>query len=182
MFLSDEIDEGATRRRLDEITSAGLRALGEHGDRAAQIAKEFQAARAKQDAAAKEMDKLVAEAAAKQQERRAREPQPSPWSRREAKPNVMSIGEEFTEEAVTAPMPAQPQAMGMLPVPIPPEPPAAPPSMRPEERVLSLGYAGEEDSARDRQPSAPPPAARPRPVRRPGPEDDDDMSGRSWMR
>ncbi|HEV2780710.1 MAG TPA: hypothetical protein VGX25_15075 [Actinophytocola sp.] len=159
MYLTDEIDEDATRRRLDEITTAGLQALDEHAARSAEIDGQFREALARQQAEARAMDQLVADAQAKQEGDRATAEPPSPWARRDTKPTVMSLGgEEFTEQAATAPV-GLPVPAAALPVPLPPEPPPMPPAVA-EDRthLLSLGYAGEDDSPREQPPPAPPPA------------------------
>jgi hypothetical protein len=185
MYLSDEIDETATRRKLDEITSTAMHRLGEHAERSARIDGRFREGLDRQQAEARAMDKLIVDAHARQAAERAKADPPSPWVKREAKPTVMSIGgEEFTDPAATTPVPKLPPAAATLPVPILPEPPPAPPAGSEDRpRVLSLGYAGEEDASRDRPAPVPPPppAARRDPARRP-PEEDDDLSGRRWMR
>lgn len=186
--LSDEIDEGATRRRLEEIAAAGMHGLDEYAERLDEIDREYREELARQEAEIKAMDELVAEARAKQEAEAAKQDESapaSPWLRRESKPNVMSFGGEELAP-VTEPIPAAgalPPPGAALPVPVPPEPPPMPtPPSGERVNVLSLGYEDEPTAEQaTAQPPAAPAARRPEPRPAP-PVDDDDLSGHSWMR
>jgi hypothetical protein len=182
VYLTDEIDEGATRRRLDEITSAGRRALEEHAERAAAIDAKFRQDQAKIDEAVKAMDQVVAEARAKQEPKDDKEEQPqNQWATRDAKPTVHAFGgEEFTQSAPPPPPPPMPGPPPVAP-PAPPVEVAPDLEPAPRSRLMSLGF--EEDEPQPEPPAAPPPMARPA-ARRPEPadDDDDDLSDVNWMR
>lgn len=179
--LTDEIDEGATRRRLEDITASGMHALEQCAERSAEIDEQGRESIARQEAEIKAMEEARdAAKAANAEAAEEKQPPPSPWGRREAKPTVLSFdGEDFAGEApATAPIPAPgvlPSPAAALPVPLPPEPPTPPTG----ERVptFSLGFEDEGPGRAD----PPTPAAR-RPERPPAPEDDDDLSGHSWMK
>ena len=174
-FLTDEISEHATRRRLDEITTAGLRALDECVERSAQIDEEFREAQAKMAEEAKAMDQLVADAHAKPEADPDKDDQPNQWAKREARPTVLALGgDELTEDAAAS-RPAGPPPVPQAPPPEP-APPTAPVEPEPARKVLSLGF--EED-----EPESPAPApSAPRHARQAPPEDDDDLSNVNWMR
>lgn len=185
VYLTDEIDDGATQRRLDEITTAGMRALDEHAERSAQIDEEFRQAQAKMAEEAKAMDQLVADSHAKQEAaadgKDDQQAAPNVWAKREAKSTVLEFfGEEHTEEPRATAPPTTPGPLpspeAALPVPVPPPMPAMPDSA---SKVMSLGY--EEDEP-EPEPQQRPSAARhsaPRPAHI---EDDDDLSNVNWMR
>ncbi len=183
-YLMDEIDEAATQRQLEEITTSGVRALEECAERSAEIDEEARESIARQEAEYKALEHEREE-----RERAEREPegapagqeQPAasvPWPTRESKPTVLSFGgEEFAEQATaptaptgfTAPQPA-------------PEPPAVPespaPPVPPREHLLSFG--AEEDEEAPQVPPRPAPAPRAQP--RPPADEDDDFSDQSWVR
>lgn len=179
-FLMDAIDAGGTRRKLEDITAGGLRAFDEVQERSAQIDEEFKQAKAKYDAEAAAMDQLVADAKAAQQAK----PEPEDeartgaWQRRDAKPTIHAFGgEEFTEEPRTEPTGIRVPPLEAPPAPAPPAPPAPPAGADPV-RELAFGYDDPEETGA----VAIPPAATRRPAPQPGPGDDDDLSGHSWMR
>jgi len=184
-YLTDEISEGATRRRLDEITTAGMRAFDERVERAAQIDEEFRQAQAKMKDQVKAMDQLVADSHAEREADADKDDQtgPNQWATRESKPTVLSLGgEELVEDTSTAqPMPSVPPAPPAAPPVPPPPPPPPPPEPAPAAKMLSLGF--EEDEPEPPAPAQPMPTGRHAAVRLAAPEeDDDDLSDVNWMR
>jgi hypothetical protein len=105
----------------------------------------------------------------------------NPWQNRPARSTVLEFGSEDEERRPappTQPIPAQQQMPPAAAFDGPPPPPPEPepePGPPPKERVLSFGLEDEESEP------APPrrPASRPRPA---ASDDDEDWSGRSWMR
>jgi hypothetical protein len=172
-YLTDEIDEGATQRRMDEIISGGLHELDERAERAAQIDEEFRQSQAKMEEEARAMDKRVAESHEKQNAAAGKEDEEvtsqAQWQR-EARPTVLSF---YGEDDTPTPPVGQPALPATLPVPMPPPMPEAPSS---GSHLLSLGYEEAEPPAPAAQPHGRH-AARPKP-----PEDDDDLSDVNWMR
>ena len=180
-FLMDAIDAGGTRRKLEDITAGGMRAFEEVQQRSAQIDEEFKAARAKYDAEAAAMDKLVADAKAAREPKAESEDEQAkagPWARRDTKPTIHAFGgEEFVEDPRTEPTGIRVPPLEAPPAPPPPAPPAPPAGVE-AVREMAFGYEDEDTGA------AVPPAAttrRPAPGARPD-ADDDDLSGHSWMR
>lgn len=178
-YLMDEIDEGATQRRMEEILSTGLRGLEECAERSAEIDREAAETAARQEAEIKEMERVRDEQRAAQQA--DSQPAAQPWPSRQPKPSVLSFdGEEFAAHAPTPPTGfAEPAAV--IPPP-PPEPGTEPaPSARPTtDHLLSFGA---DDSDEERPPSASP-VPRPSPSPRPGraAREDDDWSDTNWVR
>jgi hypothetical protein len=177
-FLMDAIDAGGTRRRLEDVTASGMREFEEVQQRSAQVDEEFKAARAEYEAEAAAMDKLVADAKAAQQPKSDEDEQArtGPWARRDAKPTIHAFGgEEFAEDPRTEPTGIRVPPLEAPPAPPPPAPPS-PTGVEPV-RELAFGYEDEDTGA-----VAVPPDATRRPAPGPEPADDDDLSGRSWMR
>ena len=173
-YLMDEINEVATQRRLDEITTSGVRALEECAERSAEIDEQARESNARQEAEIKAMeqerDEREREGPPAGQEQPAA---PVPWPTRESKPRVLSFdGEDFAEQA-NAPTPPT-GFTEPLPAPEPPAPPA--PS---GDRLLSFG--AEEDEEAPPVPPRPAPAPLARPQAHDD-EDDGDWSDQSWVR
>jgi hypothetical protein len=179
-YLMDEISEAATQRRLDEITTSGVRALEECAERSAKIDEQARESMARQEAELKAMEQ--------ERDEREREGVPAEqeqpaasvlWPTRESKPRVLSFGgEDFAEPADTPTPPAGFTEPPPAPMPPPaPEPPAPPAS--PREHLLSFGV--DEDEATPPVPPRPAPAPRAQPQVRPD-EDDEDWSNQSWVR
>jgi hypothetical protein len=180
-FLMDEIDAGGTRRKLEDITAGGMRAFDEVQQRSAQIDEEFKQARAKYDAEAAAMDKLVADAkAARQPKSESEEEQATtgPWTRRDTKPTVHAFGgDEFAEDPRTEPTGIRVPPLEAPSAPPPPAPPV-PAGVEPV-REMAFGYDDPDETGA----VAVPPAATREPAPCAGPvADDDDLSGHSWMR
>jgi hypothetical protein len=176
-YLMDEIDEAATQRRLDEITTSGVRAFEEAAERSAAIDEEARETNARQEAEVKAMEKELAE----REGVPAEEDQPAasvPWPTRESKPRVLSFeGEDFAEQADAPTPPTGFTEPPPAPAPAPEQP--APPA--PSGGHL-LSFGAEEDEEPPPVPPRPaPPALRPR-HQAPADDDDDDFSGQSWVR
>lgn len=157
-----EIDQDATRRRIEAITTNGLRALTDLRQRSEDIDKAAAEMFERQERAKQELDEQVKAAAATEKADEGQEVDARPKPKR-----TLSLGgEEFhqnreAKQAEAAPTPAPPA----------PEPPAA--EERPN-RTFKLGARDEQgDTSKQDKP------ARKRPPR---PDTDDDMSGRTWLR
>jgi hypothetical protein len=154
-----EIDQDATRRRIEAITTNGLRALTDLRQRSEDIDKAAAEMFERQERAKQELDEQVKAAAATEKADETQEADARPKPKR-----TLSLGgEEFhqnreVKQAEAAPTPA-------------PEPPAT--EERPN-RTFKLGARDEQgDTPKQDKP------ARKRPPR---PDTDDDMSGRTWLR
>ncbi|WP_018682763.1 hypothetical protein [Actinokineospora enzanensis] len=160
----------------------------QHAARVNDIGEQFATDLARHDAEAAERDRLYAEQkpgidaaheaakaefARKQAEEQAK---PTTWQR-ESKPTVLSFGDEEPRRPAPTPVPPVSQA--------PPAPPTAPEPTPTPARDRFLDFTVDEESApQPGQPAQPAQSSR-QPVkpRRPTPvEDDDDWSGRSWLR
>ncbi len=178
MYL--DLDPSATARRIEEITSGGLRLLADCAERSAEYDKAIQNTIVEQDEHLKaSAEAIAAEEAARQAAADDAGPTTSQTWRKEAPgPPVLNFGGgEFDNMPPSVPPPAPPMA-------VPPVPPVEQPARHSVDRYLSLGL--EEDSP---SPPVPPPAPAPRPTRPVSsspatdePDDDDDWSGRSWVR
>ncbi|RZS37124.1 hypothetical protein EV193_106362 [Herbihabitans rhizosphaerae] len=159
MTYFDEIDEVATRRKLDEITTAGIRGLNESAARAAEIDKEFQESQARRQAEAEAMDKKVAEARAeaeakaKETESTADDKTENPWPKEARRPRTLA----FRGEDEEVEQPARRVEPKTEPVPTV-APPAAMPVAKPEPRPARRAVARADDV------------------------EDEDLSERSWMK
>jgi hypothetical protein len=111
----------------------------------------------------------------------------NPWQNRESKPTVLAFAADDEDER--RPAAPQPVTQPAVSYPLPPPPAPAPepePAPAARDRVLSFGVEDEEDSGY-RAPTPPRPAAPPAPAAQPRPsaaadDEDDDWSGRSWVR
>lgn len=162
-----DIDEAASKRRLQEIASASkaavdarLRQVGEQAERDRETAE-----REETDLKAALERKAGAEAAAAAASAPEEEAKPRP------KPATLSLGgEEFAQAREARQVAAEEPQPAPEPAPVVSEPPAP-------GRTLRLGAP--EDRGEDT-----PPQEKDKPVRRrpPRPDGDDDMSGRTWLR
>jgi hypothetical protein len=103
----------------------------------------------------------------------------NPWQNRESKPTVLAFGGEDEDTRKPAPaQPVTPPAAAWTPPPQPkpaPEPEPAPSAQR------FLSFEVEEDEAETRRPAPTQPQPT-RPARAANDDEDDDYSGRSWVR
>lgn len=162
-----EIDHDATQRRLDAITSNGLRALGDCTRRSAEIDERVAEMLAHQEREKQAMDERIKQAT----EERTSHAEPA---RPVTKPATLALGGEEFQEARRGRFGAAKPGQG-------PGGPEAVPGSR-AAPVSWFGGGGDrgdgdvpgtgrEDAKVKRRPS------------RPGsPEGDDDLSGRTWLR
>lgn len=173
----DEMDPGATQRRIDQITEAGLRALDDAAEQAAEIDRVAAEEAARREEAIQASLDEAARKKAEREEQAAQQQPPSAWANRPTRPTYLALGGEELQEHQRPASPLPPPLPVPVPPAAPPEPPAAePPREAPRDRYLSFGSADEEGA---------PPARSPRPApTRPAPRDDedDDWASRSWMR
>ncbi|ONI73372.1 hypothetical protein ALI144C_46565 [Actinosynnema sp. ALI-1.44] len=171
-------DAQAVRIRFEEIEAAYRadhdRLLSDDDQRGKELA-EIEAKHAEAEEAAQ---KVIAE----REGRSAPTEEPSPWTAPQ-KETVMSFG-DFDEEQSKADVWSTPTPpMGFPPPPPIPEPVPEPEAFRTSapEAVLSFGgYDEEEEAAPVRQTPQPPQASGRRRAR--DEDEDDDMSGQSWLR
>jgi hypothetical protein len=159
-----EIDQDATRRRIEAITSGGLRALTDLRQRSEDIDKAVDEMFERQERAKQAMDEQVKLASVAETAEEGQEADARPRPKR-----TLSLGgEEFQQnrEARQAETAAPPPATT-------PDQPRPQDEDRPSQ-TLKLGARDEQDAV----PKQDKPA-RKRPSR---PEVDDDMSGRTWLR
>ncbi|MFC4853290.1 hypothetical protein [Actinophytocola glycyrrhizae] len=157
-----EVDPDAPRR-VEGITAAGLRALGEVRQRSEDVDKATDEMFERRERARQELDEQVRQAAAQGEKPEEKADKPKP------KRTLALGGEEFHREGRQA----------EAPTPAAPPPPAPEPEKKDEParpgKTLKLGARDEADE----------PSPEPRPVRRPRPQrpaGDDDLSGRTWLR
>lgn len=179
-----EIDPAATRARLDAIAAGGLRALGETARRSAEIDKQVQEMHARQERAKQAM---AGRSGQSEQDR------PGPPPRTPARPATLTLGAEELRETrpaahTQAPAGTQPAQAGL-----PSDGGRVPPGQRPASaQTGSQDAAGAGETSplptrrtlmlgapEDRAEESPAPKERPR---RPPVDQDDDMSGRTWLR
>jgi len=172
-----EIDPDATRRRLEEITTDGLRALREIRQQSEDIDKSVQELLEQREIERQALDEQVKAA--------AQPAEPEPEAKPKPKPSTLALGgDEFRQARVE-----RQTAEEVRPAPAPrPTPPAEPEPEQPTDvpqpsRTLKFGAPEDRDDTPLPEP-APTPLPEHKPVRRrpPRPEGDDDMSGRTWLR
>lgn len=132
---------------------------------------EAQSEKIKQDGQklTQDLDRRVAE--------RRETAQNNPWQARESKPTVLAFGGE--DEEGRKPRPVQPPAVSYPPVPPPPPGPEPQPQPAPAPNRFLAFEVDEEEAA----PRRPMPQPQPRPATpAAGDDEDDDYSGRSWVR
>lgn len=161
-------------------------AIAQFDARMAAVGEDFARELAASDKAAAERDKQQAEQLAeilereKQQQNGSAEPQPqNQWTAPREKETTISFGEFDDEERPPASSWSAPTPpMGLPPLPPIPEPiPAAEPAPRAAapEPVMKFGEFEDEDAP------PPPPPPKPSGRRRLMDEDDEDMSGQTWL-
>jgi hypothetical protein len=138
----------------------------------AAIGEEFARDLSEADKAAAQRDKEQSEQLAAVLERETQQQQPNQWTAPREKETTISFG-DFDDEQKSWSMPTPP--MGLPPIPpimeLPPEPPrpAAP------EPMMKFGDLEDDETP------PPPPRPVPRPGRRRLQDEDDDMSGQTWL-
>lgn len=163
-----EIDQDATQRRIEAITSNGLRALTDLRQRSEDVDRAVDEMFERQERAKQEMDEQVKLAAAAEKAEEGQEDDTRPKPKR-----TLSLGgEEFQQNREAR----QAETASATP---PPPPAAQPDQPRPQDEVrpsqtFKLGARDEQDDVPKQDK---PPRKRP-----PRPEADDDMSGRTWLR
>ncbi|MGH3760659.1 hypothetical protein [Actinophytocola sp.] len=174
-----EIDHATTQARLDAITASGLRALGECAHRSEEIDEQVREMLERREREKQALDELVKQAREQQaQDKRAEPEQPA---RRATTPTTLMLGAEELRAARRAAEPEPAAAKGQLPTAASgrvdePSGQAGPPT----RRTLVLGAP--ED--REPRPEPRPSAERRAPVEPtwPSAENDEDLSGRTWLR
>jgi hypothetical protein len=148
--------------------------------RMAAIGEEFARELSAADKAAAQRDKeqseQLAEILEKEKAEQQQNPQqPNQWTAPREKETTISFG-EFDDEQKSWSVPTPP--MGLPPLPPIPEPLPSPEPPRPAapEPMMRFGVLDEDDT-----PPPPPPPPVPRPGRRRLQDDDEDLSGQTWL-
>jgi hypothetical protein len=163
-----EIDQDATRRRIEAITTNGLRALTDLRQRSEDIDKAADEMFERQEREKQELDERVRLAAGAEKVDESQEADTRP----EPKRTLSLGGDEFQQNREAR----QAETASATP---PPPPATEPDQPRPQDEVrpsqtFRLGARDEQDDA--------PKQDKPARKRPPRPEADDDMSGRTWLR
>jgi hypothetical protein len=162
-----DIDDVAAKQRLHEIASASKAALDARVRQAEELAAQAREAFEREEADLKAALERKAEAerasAAKEAaEKEAAEKEQEPEKpKTPPKPATMSLGADEFKQAREA------RKNAPEPVPTPPPPPA------PEKPDRTMKLGTQDDAPAQHKPAR---------KRRPRPESDDDMSGRTWLR
>jgi hypothetical protein len=149
---------------------ASMAAIGE------EFARELSAADKAAAQRDKEQSEQLAEILEKEKAEQQQNPQqPNQWTAPREKETTISFG-EFDDEQKSWSVPTPP--MGLPPLPPIPEPLPSPEPPRPAapEPMMRFGVLDEDDT-----PPPPPPPPVPRPGRRRLQDDDEDLSGQTWL-
>ncbi|CRK59970.1 hypothetical protein [Alloactinosynnema sp. L-07] len=178
----DEIDEGATLRKIEEAAAQGIQELEDRVELAGEIDGSVAERSAEQQEQFAEATAAGERSLAATREQAKEETQPPPGWSAPAKPTTLSFTNEDDEPGYR-PAPPVPVSGGFVPPAAPPapvEPPAPAPSAA---KYLSFGI--EEDEAAPGSAPAPRPAptrAQRRAAAAAAEPEDDDWSGHSWIK
>jgi hypothetical protein len=174
-------DENSPERRLALAPYEEM--IAQYDARMAAIGEEFARELSEADKAAAQRDKEHSEQLAeildreKAEQQQQNPQQPNQWTAPREKETTISFG-DFDDEQKSWSVPTPP--MGLPPIPPIPDPIPEPEPVRPAPPEPMMRFGDLEDDDTPPPPPLPPPPL-PRPGRRRLHDDDEDMSGQTWL-